>query len=85
MKVWTEAEKLLLYKIGWKTIREKPALSFIVTREPGGKNVRESEKIRELILDKESRLSPISEALLYTASRRIHIEKLYFLHLKKTN
>ncbi|SBO45690.1 Thymidylate kinase [Mycoplasmopsis agalactiae] len=73
----------IVQKLVEKLLEKKPALSFIVTREPGGKNVRESEKIRELILDKESRLSPISEALLYTASRRIHIEKVILPALKE--
>ncbi|EIN15248.1 Thymidylate kinase [Mycoplasmopsis agalactiae 14628] len=73
----------IVQKLVEKLLERKPALSFIVTREPGGKNVRESEKIRELILDKESHLSPISEALLYTASRRIHIEKVILPALKK--
>lgn len=73
----------IVQKLVDKLLEQKPNLSFIVTREPGGKNVRESEKIRELILDKESHLSPIAEALLYTASRRIHIEKVILPALKE--
>ncbi|TKA59602.1 Thymidylate kinase [Mycoplasmopsis bovis 8790] len=73
----------IVQKLVDKLLEQKSNLSFIVTREPGGKNVRESEKIRELILDKESHLSPIAEALLYTASRRIHIEKVILPALKE--
>ncbi|PAF55010.1 dTMP kinase [Mycoplasmopsis agassizii] len=50
--------------------------NFIFTREPGGAGIIEAEKIREVILDSHSRLSNISEALLYSASRRIHIDRV---------
>ncbi|VEU67768.1 thymidylate kinase (plasmid) [Mesomycoplasma conjunctivae] len=53
----------------------KLALNYVLTREPGGKDIIEAEKIRSLILDKDSKLSSVSEALLYTTSRRIHLEE----------
>ena len=47
----------------------------IVTREPGGCPI--SEKIRELVLDKEnSTMDPVTEALLYAASRAQHVREV---------
>ncbi|UUD35395.1 dTMP kinase [Mycoplasmopsis caviae] len=61
----------------------KLALNYVLTREPGGKDIIEAEKIRSLILDKESNLSPVAEALLYTTSRRIHLERVIWPALKE--
>lgn len=58
-------------------------IHYILTREPGGKDIKMAEKIRQLILSKESELSPKSEALLYSASRRIHLEKVIWPALDK--
>ncbi|WP_142413958.1 dTMP kinase [Hathewaya massiliensis] len=54
----------------------KSNISYISTREPGGINI--SEKIRELILNKENiNMDERTEALLYAASRRQHlVEKI---------
>ncbi|WP_029608478.1 dTMP kinase [Mycoplasma simbae] len=60
-----------------------PGLQYITTREPGGKDIIEAEKIRELILDKRSVLSSVAEALLYTTSRRIHLERVVWPALKE--
>ena len=51
-------------------------IPYIITREPGG--VRISEKIREIILNKEfSEMDSRTEALLFAAARRQHlIEKV---------
>lgn len=49
---------------------------FIFTREPGGKNLNVAEKIREIILDNKNDLDNMTEALLYLASRKVHIEKI---------
>ncbi|WLP85717.1 dTMP kinase [Mycoplasma seminis] len=62
-----------------------PNLPITWTREPGGRNIREAEKIREIILDKASDLSPVAEALLYTTSRRIHLEKVIWPELKQNH
>ncbi|OPJ55040.1 dTMP kinase [Alkalithermobacter paradoxus] len=47
----------------------------VITREPGGTKI--SEKIRNLILDKENKtMSYKTEALLYAASRSQHVDEL---------
>lgn len=47
----------------------------IITREPGGTPI--GEKIRAIILDKKNEeMSPVTEMLLYAASRAQHIEQL---------
>ncbi|MBR6401261.1 MAG: dTMP kinase [Firmicutes bacterium] len=44
----------------------------VCTREPGGNMI--SEKIRELIIDKENtEMTPVTEALLYAAARAQHV------------
>ncbi|UUM19716.1 MULTISPECIES: dTMP kinase [unclassified Mycoplasma] len=50
--------------------------NIVLTREPGGQGLREAEKIREIILDSSSDLSAVAEAMLYSTSRRIHLEKI---------
>lgn len=46
-----------------------------VTREPGGCPI--SEKIREIVLDKDNpEMSPVTEALLYAAARAQHVEEV---------
>ncbi|WP_027121354.1 dTMP kinase [Mycoplasma leonicaptivi] len=66
-----------------KLHNEIPYLKIILTREPGGKGLNEAERIREIILDKTSELSPVAEAMLYSTSRRIHLEKVIWPGLKK--
>ncbi|UUD36387.1 dTMP kinase [Mycoplasmopsis citelli] len=50
--------------------------NIVLTREPGGQGLAEAEKIREIILDSSSDLSAVAEAMLYSTSRRIHLEKV---------
>ncbi|MBN2796431.1 MAG: dTMP kinase [Clostridia bacterium] len=51
---------------------EYEKVDYLTTREPGG--VRISEKIRELLLDKENTdMDPRTEALLFAAARRQHL------------
>ncbi|MGL4343255.1 MAG: dTMP kinase [Metamycoplasmataceae bacterium] len=59
-----------------------PNLKMILTREPGGTNLQEAEQIRSFILDKENDIDAMSEALLYLASRKIHLEKIIWPALK---
>ncbi|EIE39291.1 dTMP kinase [Mycoplasmopsis canis] len=60
-----------------------PGLEIIETREPGGKDLKEAERIREIILDTQSDLSPVAEAMLYSTSRRIHLEKIIWPAIKE--
>ncbi|WP_406617009.1 dTMP kinase [Mycoplasmopsis adleri] len=73
----------LIVELILKLLNQKPHLQYISTREPGGKDIREAERIREIILDKSSNISAMSEALLYTASRRIHLERIIWPALKE--
>lgn len=61
----TQIEKLSLF------FRER-GQDVVVTREPGGTPI--GEKIRAIILDKENtEMNPMTEALLYAASRAQHV------------
>ncbi|WP_027334980.1 dTMP kinase [Mycoplasmopsis felifaucium] len=66
-----------------RLLKEKPSLKYVLTREPGGKGIAEAEKIRDIILNNESNISAMSEALLYTASRRIHLERVIWPALQE--
>ena len=56
---------------------EKDGYTIVLTREPGGTPI--AEEIRKVILDKKNTaMDPVTEALLYAASRRQHlIEKVW--------
>ena len=59
---------------------------IFITREPGGANNPIGEKIRKIILNKNSyKMTPITEALLFAASRSQHINDFIKPHLKKNN
>ncbi|VEU78411.1 dTMP kinase [Mycoplasmopsis columbinasalis] len=73
----------ILDRLNQQLTEEYPTLEFVTTREPGGNKVVEAEKIRDIILSKKSRLSPTAEALLYTASRRIHLDQVILPALQK--
>ncbi|CAF0725982.1 unnamed protein product [Didymodactylos carnosus] len=48
---------------------------FLFTREPGGTNALAAERIRKILLDpKYGPIEPMTEALLYAASRAHHLE-----------
>lgn len=53
---------------------ERRGVACIVTREPGGTPV--GEKLRALLLDREQKLHPETEALLMFAARREHLDKV---------
>ncbi|MCX7642030.1 MAG: dTMP kinase [Elusimicrobiales bacterium] len=57
-----------------KEYLEKKGIKVVLTREPGGTQV--SEKIRNIILDPQNKMSPLCELLLYEASRADHVENL---------
>ncbi|MGL5617789.1 MAG: dTMP kinase [Metamycoplasmataceae bacterium] len=50
--------------------------NFVFTREPGGNGLKEAEFIREFVLSPEYDIDPMSEALLYLVSRRMHLTKI---------
>ena len=56
---------------------EKEGYDIVFTREPGGTDI--SEQIRNIILDKNNtKMDPMTEAMLYAASRRQHlVEKIW--------
>lgn len=58
-------------------ILEKEGYDIVFTREPGGTDI--SEQIRNIILDKNNtKMDPMTEAMLYAASRRQHlVEKVW--------
>lgn len=72
-----------LKEIQTRLLVDFPNINIVLTREPGGANSREAERIREIILDKESKLSVWSEALLYSTSRRIHLETVVWPAMEK--
>ena len=59
---------------------------ILITREPGGTKNPIGEKIRKIILSKNSdAMTPITEALLFAASRAQHINDFIKPNLKKNN
>lgn len=58
-------------------------VNFVLTREPGSTISKENEKIRELIVSNESHLSDMAEAILFSADRRLHLERLIWPALKE--
>ena len=58
-----------------KEVLEKENMETLLTREPGGTPI--SEKIREILLDRDSAdMSSITEMLLYAAARAQHVEQI---------
>ena len=68
-------------KLLYKFIKKKITKNVILTREPGGTIF--SEKIRNLILDNKTNISPLSEFLLLMAARNEHIINKINFYLKK--
>ncbi len=60
---------------------KKKKINFIKIREPGGN--KNSEKIRNLILNKKSKFNTFTDLLLYLAARSENIEKVISKHYKK--
>lgn len=61
---------------------KEDGVPFILSREPGGTPI--SEQIRNVILDKaNTAMDPVTEALLYAASRRQHLVELVVPTLEK--
>ena len=68
-------------KLLYKFIKKKITKKVILTREPGGTLF--SEKIRNLMLDKKTKISPLTEFFLLMAARNEHIISKINFHLKK--
>ncbi|CAN1598492.1 Tmk Thymidylate kinase [Candidatus Pelagibacterales bacterium] len=68
-------------KLLYKFIKKKITRNVILTREPGGTLF--SEKIRNLMLDKKTKISPLTEFFLLMAARNEHIISKINFYLKK--
>ncbi|MCL2390540.1 MAG: dTMP kinase [Endomicrobia bacterium] len=64
-----------------KEYLEKKGFKVLRTREPGGTVLAES--IRQILLNPDSNLTPLSELLLYEAARSQHISEIVLPALKK--
>ena len=61
---------------------EKNKIEFVSTREPGNPHSKESKQIRNILIKKENNLPPITEALLFAADRRMHLDEVILPSLK---
>ena len=68
-------------KLLYKFIKKNITKNVIFTREPGGTLF--SEKIRNLMLDKKTNISPLTEFFLLMAARNEHIISKINFYLKK--
>ena len=68
---------------GLKTYLDSKNVKYIFTREPGAQNSKESTQIRNIILDPNNDITPMTEAILYAADRRLHLEKTIWPALKE--
>ena len=68
-------------KLLYKFIKKNITRNVILTREPGGTLF--SEKIRNLMLDKKTNISPLTEFFLLMAARNEHIISKINFYLKK--
>jgi dTMP kinase len=68
-------------KLLYKFIKKKITKNVILTREPGGTLF--SEKIRNLMLDKKTNISPLTEFFLLMGARNEHITSKINFYLKK--
>ncbi|MGB9726634.1 MAG: dTMP kinase [Minisyncoccia bacterium] len=62
---------------------KKRGLKIFITREPGGKDSKVAEKIREVILNQDNNVLPLTEAYLFAASRAQHVREVIIPHLNK--
>ena len=63
-------------------ILKKQNLNFILTREPGAPLSIVNKKIRRMIVDNKSLITPMTEAILFSAERNLHLDKLIIPALK---
>lgn len=62
---------------------EESNIPFVFTREPGTQHSKASEKIREILIDKENEIPPLTEAMLFAADRKMHLEQVILPALKE--
>lgn len=65
-----------------KKLKEKE-IEYILTREPGAFNSAVNHQIRDIIVDNKSDITPMVEVILFSADRRLHLEKLIWPALKE--
>ena len=58
-------------------------IRYFLTKEPGAENNIVARKIRKILLDTENEMSDMTEALLYTADRRLNLETNIWPNLEK--
>ncbi|NQZ66161.1 MAG: dTMP kinase [Mycoplasmatales bacterium] len=52
----------------------KEGIDFLLTREPGNPHNQASKKIREIILNNNHKIPDMTEAFLYAADRKMHLD-----------
>jgi len=62
---------------------EEQNIRYFLTKEPGAENNIVARKIRKILLDTENEMSDMTEALLYTADRRLNLETNIWPNLEK--
>lgn len=62
---------------------EEQNKSVFLTREPGGNGSPVAEKIRNIILDKQNNVLPLTEAYLFAASRAQHVQEIILPYLNQ--
>ena len=67
---------------GLKKYLDSKSIEYIFTREPGAQNSKEAAQIRKIILDKDNDITPMTEAILYAADRRLHLENTIWPAIK---
>lgn len=59
------------------TYLQKLKVNFILTREPGSKHIsKTNEAIRKIIVGSGNDMTAMTEAILFAADRRLHLEKV---------
>lgn len=62
---------------------EESNVPFVFTREPGTQHSKASGKIREILVDKENQIPPLTEAMLFAADRKMHLDQVILPALKE--
>lgn len=55
---------------------EEMKIPFVFTREPGTPHSKASEKIREILVDKDNKIPALTEAMLFAADRKMHLDQV---------